>query len=198
MPRADRRILPSDILSTEDYVLIRKDKRAENVARKKYRRLAVGPYVSVLFESWDSMWLQVQEMLYIEGGGDTQMADELNAYNPMVPQGHELTATLMFEIDDPRIRKRVLGTLAGVEDRIAIDINGDLVQAIPEGDVERSRADGKTSAVHFFHFPFTEDQISKFRDPNTRVSFVIDHPDYGHSTVMTADTRAVLAQDFDN
>lgn len=196
MPRADRLITPADLMPRAAYAEIRRDKRAENVARKRNRRLSVGPYVTVLFESWDSMWLQVQEMLYIEGGGADQAEDELRAYNPMIPKGRELTATLMFEIDDRRTRQRVLGVLAGVEERMFIDIDGDKVMAVPEGDVERSRDDGKTSAVHFLHFPFSDAQIARFRDAAARVTFVIDHPDYGHMAIMPPAMRAELATDF--
>lgn len=196
MPRAERIITPADLLPRAAYAEIRRDKRAENVARKQHRRLAVGPYVTVLFESFESMWLQIQEMLYIEGGGTDQIEDELRAYNPMIPKGRELTATLMFEIDDRRTRQRVLGALAGVEDRIGIDIDGSRVAATPEGDVERSRDDGKTSAVHFLHFHFSDAQIARFRDPAARVSFVIDHPDYGHSAAMSPLMRAELSKDF--
>lgn len=196
MPHATHVITPDDLLPRDQYARVRRAKRAENVARKKNRRLSVGPHVTVLFENWDSMWLQVQEMLYIENGGPEQIDDELRAYNPMIPKGRDLSATLMFEIDDRRTRQQVLGRLAGVEDRMAIDIDGDRVRARPETDVERSRADGKTSAVHFLHFPFTPEQIRRFQDPEARVSFVIDHPDYGHMAIMSAAMRAELAKDF--
>src|SRR3546814_141352 len=118
MPRSQHIITHDDLIPTSAYAEVRRDKRAEHVARKRNRRLSVGPYVTVLFECWDSMWLQIQEMLYIEKGGADQIEDELSAYNPMIPKGQELTATLMFEIDDRRTRQRVLGSLGGVEDHI--------------------------------------------------------------------------------
>jgi hypothetical protein len=100
MPREQRTITAADILPLEQYEQIRKDKKEEAIARKKLTRVSIGPYATALFETWDSMWLQVQEMLRIEKGGDAQVADELAAYDPMVPKGSELTATLLFEVED--------------------------------------------------------------------------------------------------
>ncbi|MGV3480503.1 MAG: DUF3501 family protein [Sphingobium sp.] len=197
MPRETRTITPADILPVVDYEPIRKAKRDENIARTRLRRLSVGPHATVLFESWDSMWLQIQEMLRIEKGGDAQLPDELAAYNPMIPNGGELTATMMFEIDDPVVRGRVLGQLGGVEDRIFISIGDERVPAVPEGDVERSRADGKASSVHFFHFPFTAAQVAAWRAGGASAMFHVEHPNYGHIALIGDDMRQELARDFD-
>lgn len=124
MPRESRAITPEDILPMQAYAAIRGDKRAENIVRKQHRRLTVGPHVTVLFENWDTMWLQVHEMLRAEKGGTEQIPDELAAYNPMIPNGSELTCTLMFEIDEPGLRARVLGQLGGLEDHIYLSIDG--------------------------------------------------------------------------
>ncbi len=196
MPRETRTITPADILSVPDYDRIRKAKRDENIVRKRLRRLSVGPHATVLFESWDSMWLQIQEMLRIEKGGDAQLPDELAAYNPMIPDGSELTATMMFEIDDPVIRGRVLGQLGGVEDRIFISIGDERVPAVPEGDVERSRPDGKASSVHFFHFPFTAGQIAAWRAGTAPAMFHVEHPNYGHIALIGDEMRRELTRDF--
>lgn len=196
MPRETRTITPADILSIPDYDRIRKAKRDENIVRKRLRRLSVGPHATVLFESWDSMWLQIQEMLRIEKGGDAQLPDELAAYNPMIPDGSELTATMMFEIDDPVIRGRVLGQLGGVEDRIFISIGDERVPAVPEGDVERSRPDGKASSVHFFHFPFTTVQIAAWRAGTAPAMFHVEHPNYGHIALIGDEMRQELTRDF--
>lgn len=196
MPRAERCITRDDLISNEDYALIRQTKRAENVARKARRQLAVGPHVTVLFECWDSMWLQIQDMLYIEKGGEAQIEDELRAYNPMIPNGRELTATLLFEIDDPRQRHKLLSSLGGVEDDIYLQVGERRIKAVPEGDVERTNQAGKTSAVHFFHFPFTDSDIAAFRDPKTPVVFVIDHASYGHMARLSDEVRRELANDF--
>ncbi len=196
MPRHDRQLTAEDMLSLPDYAKIRKEKREENVLRKKFRRISVGPHVTVFFENYDTMWSQVQEMLYIEKGGDAQMVDELAAYNPMIPNGAELTATMMFEIDDERLRRAVLGQLGRVEDHICLGVNGERVRAVPEQDVERTSAAGKASSVQFLHFPFTDSQITAFRDGPAPVTFHIEHPAYGHIAILPEDVRAELSQDF--
>lgn len=196
MPRDTRTIAASDILSLADYNLIRKEKREEHILRKRLRRLSVGPHATVLFESWDSMWLQIQEMLRIEKGGDAQLPDELAAYNPMIPDGAELTATLMFEIDDEVQRGRVLGQLGGVEDRIFISVGGEKIPAVPEDDVERSRPDGKASSVHFFHFPFTPSAIAAWKAGDVPTMFHIEHANYGHIAMIGPEMRNELARDF--
>lgn len=196
MPRDLRVITREDLISNADYALIRHTKRAENVARKARRSLSVGPYVTVLFECWDSMWLQIQDMLYIEKGGDAQIDDELAAYNPMIPNGRELTATVLFEIEDAGQRAKILSTLGGVEDYIYLDVGGSRIKAVPEGDVERTNEAGKASAVHFFHFPFSDADIARFRDMNAPAFFVIEHPNYGHMAKLPPAVRAELSKDF--
>ena len=100
------------------------------------------------------MLAQVQEMLYIEKGGDEQLKDELSAYNPLVPNGKELTATLMFEIDNPVSRAAFLGKVGGIEEKVYMKVDGDLIKAVPEEDVDRTSAEGKASSVQFIHFKF--------------------------------------------
>lgn len=196
MPADKRQIEPRDIMSRKDYGARRKELRAIKLARKRARTLHVGPYATILFESYDSMWLQVQEMLYIEGGGDAQLADELAAYNPMIPDGAELTATMMLEIEDAGQRARVLATLGRIEDHVAIRVGSKRIAAVPVGDEERTNARGKTSAVHFFCFPFTPAAITGFRDPATQILFEIDHPNYGHIAIVGEAMRAELVGDF--
>ena len=196
MPRGDRTITPSDILSLYQSELIRADKKQEAILRKQLTRVAVGPNATLTFESWDSMWLQIQEMLRIERGGEAQLADEIAAYDPMVPKGHELTATLFFEVPDPVRRDAFLRSIGGVEDRIAIHVGGHVIPARPEGDVERTRAsDGKASAVHFFHFDFPAEAVAAWQSGESTAMLVIDHPRYGHAALIAADTRAFLARE---
>ena len=197
MPRETHEIVAADLMGLEDYTAVRKEQRIQNVALKKKRRLFVGPYVTVFFESFETMIMQVQEMLYIEKGGDAQLADELSAYNPMIPNGRELTATLMFEIVDEHRRRNFLAQLGGVEDKISIVVGGEHIMAVPEGDVERSTPEGKASSVHFLHFPFTDEQVAGFRDPETKVLLEIAHEHYGHLSVIPPETRAILGKDFD-
>lgn len=196
MPRDQRSITAADIMPLDQYELIRADKKQESIERKKLTRLAVGPYATVLFENWDSMWLQIQEMLRIEKGGDEQLADELAAYDPMVPKGSELTATVFFEIGDPERRDAFLRTIGGVEDHISIQVGGHVIPARAEGDTERTRAsDNKASAVHFFHFDFTPEAIAAWKSGEGNALLVIDHPNYGHAALISADARAFLARE---
>lgn len=196
MPAAERRITVADILPHPVFAAERKTRRAALLPAKRLRRVALGPWCTVYFESFETMLFQVQEMLLIEKGGDEQLADELAAYNPMIPQGAELTATLMFEIDDPRQRARVLAELGGVEDHFYLEVDGAKAPAVQEGDVERTREDGKTSSVHFLHFPLAPAQIAAFRTPGARVLIGCDHPHYAHMAVLSDDTRAELAKDL--
>jgi len=196
MPRDQRTITADDILPLEQYELIRKDKKQEAIERKKLTRLNVGPHALVLFENWDSMWLQIQEMLRIEKGGEEQLADELSAYDPMVPKGSELTATILFEVENPERRDAFLRTIGGVEDHISIQVGPHLIKARAEGDIERTReTDNKASAVHFFHFDFTPEAIDAWKSGEGHAMVIIDHPNYGHAAVIGKATRDYLAQE---
>lgn len=196
MPRDLRRITRDDIWPMDRYALQRREKRQAAVALKRDRRLHVGPFATFHFENFDTMWLQVHEMLFIEKGGEAQIDDELGAYNPLIPQGRELVATLMFEIEEPVRRARELARLGGIEDQVVLSVGGQRVVAAPEGDVERTRADGKTSSVHFLRFPFSDAEVAAFRDPATQVTLGFDHPNYGHMAALPATLRAALAADF--
>lgn len=198
MPASGRKteITRADILPLDQYGRERAARRKALVAVKKNRRVPVGPYATFYFESYDTMWQQIHEMLFIEKGGEAQIADELRAYNPLIPKGRELVATVMFEIDDPARRARELGRLGGVEEAMALRFAGHSVAGRPEGDVERTNADGKTSSVHFLHFDFTPEQAAAFRTPGTEVTVGIHHPNYGHMAVMPEAVRMELAGDF--
>jgi hypothetical protein len=192
-----RAIAATDILPMAEYAKVRKVRRAAAVAEKRLRRVEVGPYATFHFECYATMWLQVHEMLFIEKGGAAQIPDELAAYNPLIPDGCELVATLMFEIEDADRRARELAKLGGVETTIALSFAGETVRAVPESEVERTTDTGKTSSVHFLHFPFTVEQIAKFRVPHTQVMLGLGHPNYGHIAVLPETTRQALAADFD-
>lgn len=197
MPAAAKQITHADILPLPDYVKVRKERRSAVVALKKNRRLPVGPHATFYFENFDTMLSQIQEMLYIEKGGDEQLEDELSAYNPLIPQGRELVATVMFEIDDEVRRRRVLSTLGGIEHQMFIKIGGETVKGVAEDDLDRTTADGKASSVQFVHFPFTEAQITAFRKPDAEVVLGFSHENYPHMTVMPDAVREALAKDFD-
>ena len=185
-----------DIMPMTEYAKIRKERRREIVAAKRDRRMEIGPVAVCHFESYDSMWQQVHEMLFIEKGGEEQIADELAAFNPLIPKGQELVCTVMFEIDEPARRKAFLSKLGGVEEAMTIEFAGETVMGVPEEDVDRTTADGKASSVQFLHFPFSSSQIAAFREPGTQVLVGFKHPEYAHLTVMPEATRDALARDF--
>lgn len=191
-----RQITRADILPPADYARERKALREAVVAAKKRRRVEVGPVATFYFENYQTMWHQVHEMLFIEKGGDAQIADELAAYNPLIPQGSELVATMMLEIPDPVVRARTLAKLGHIERHIFFEIAGARVSAVAETDVERTKEDGKTSSVHFIRFPFSAGQIAEFRKEGARIVLGLDHPEYGHMAVLPEPVRAALAGDF--
>jgi hypothetical protein len=197
MPAAKRTITRDDILPMETYGRERAALRQNVVAIKKHRRVEVGPVATFYFENYQTMWHQVHEMLFIEKGGEAQIADELRAYNPLIPNGSELVATVMFEIDDPVRRANTLLKLGGVESRMFLQIGHEKVRGVPEGDIERTKSDGKTSSVHFVHFPLTSAQKAAFRAAGAQVVLGFDHPEYGHMTMLPEPTRAALAADLD-
>ena len=196
MPREKKEIVKEDIMPLDVYTKNRKELRKSIVNFKKDRRIALGPYATFYFESYETMLAQVQEMLYIEKGGDEQLKDELTAYNPLIPNGKELTATLMFEIDNPVSRATFLSKVGGIEEKVFIKINGETIKAIPEEDVDRTSADGKASSVQFIHFKFTEDQIKKFKSNNLDVELGIDHDEYSHTTKLNLENINSLSADF--
>ena len=191
-----RKIEASVILPLTEYAPQRPERRKRISEIKKNRRLEVGPFATFYFESYDTMLHQVQEMLYIEKGGDAQLPDELAAYNPLIPQGAELVATVMFEIDDPVRRARVLGMLGGIEHKAFIKVGNAVVRGVAADDPARSRDDGKASSVPFMRFPFTAAQIAAFKSGQGDVVVGFEHEHYGHMAIMPAAVRQALAQDF--
>ena len=196
MPKDKREIQKSDIMPLDAYIKDRKELRKNIVNFKKNRRVALGPYATFYFESYETMLAQVQEMLYIEKGGDEQLHDELIAYNPLIPNGKELTATLMFEIDNPISRAAFLGKVGGIEEMVFMKINGETVKAVPEEDVDRTSAEGKASSVQFIHFNFTDEQIQKFKSSDVNIEIGMDHKEYSHTTKLSKENIASLSEDF--
>jgi hypothetical protein len=196
MSKDARVITPADIMPMSQYAKIRVEHRRKLVAVKRQRRLHVGPHVTLYFENYATMWAQVQEMLYIEKGGDEQIEGELSAYNPLIPKGSELIATMMIEIEDEGVRRRTLAGLGYIETMVSFTFAGHTVTGVPEDDTERTTPDGKTSSVHFLRFTFTPAQIAAFRTAGTQVTLGITHPKYGHLAILPEDSRASLAADF--
>jgi len=196
MSKEKRQIEKEDLLSSDVYAKSRKQIRKDLVEFKKNRRIALGPYATFYFESFETMVAQVQEMLHIEKGGDEQLKDELIAYNPLVPNGKELTATLMFEIDNPISRSAFLGKVGGIEEKIFMKINDEIIKAVPEEDVDRTSAEGKASSVQFIHFKLNDDQISKFKSDSVTIELGIDHREYSHTTRLAENSVKSLCADF--
>ena len=196
MPKEKREIQKQDILPLDLYTKQRKELRKNIVEFKKYRRISVGPYATFYFESYETMLAQVQEMLYIEKGGEEQLKDELTAYNPLIPNGKELIATLMFEIDNPISRATFLAKVGGIENHVFLKIDGDVIKAIPEEDVDRTSSEGKASSVQFVHFKFDEKQIEQFKSGLSKIEIGIDHIEYSHLTKLNDISVKSLSQDF--
>ncbi len=196
MPREKKEIQKEDVMPLDVYTKNRKELRKNIINFKKDRRIALGPYATFYFESYETMLAQVQEMLYIEKGGDEQLKDELAAYNPLIPNGKELTATLMFEIDNPVSRSAFLSKVGGIEEKIFLKIDGESIKATPEKDVERTSAEGKASSVQFVHFKFNDEQIQKFKSDGTEVELGIDHNEYSHTTKFSKVNLSSLSADF--
>ena len=197
MPLKQKRIDSSDLLDLTAYSKERKIIRKEVVEMKKNRRVELGPHATFYFENFFTMKAQIQEMLYIEKGGDEQLRDELEAYNPLIPNGSELVATFMFEIDNPLTRKKVLSSLGNVENKTYIKVNGNKIFAVPENDVDRTDNSGKTSSVHFLHFKFEDHHVRDFKDMDCTVEIGTDHEQYPHISVLTNEVKTALIKDFD-
>ena len=193
---AKHEITRADIMPMDAYAKVRADKRREMRPIKDRRRIHIGPHATFYFENYETMWHQVHEMLFIERGGEEQITDELEAYNPLIPKGGELVATVMFEIDNPTLRANVLGKLGGVEETMTLEVGGETITAAAEEDVDRTSAAGKASSVQFVHFVLSDAQRAAFKTPGTRALLAITHPAYQHMAVIPEEVRAELAKDL--
>ena len=191
-----REVTKEDLIPAEEYSKNRKAYRKEIVAYKKDRRVSLGPYANFYFESYETMKAQIQEMLHIEKGGDDQLKDELAAYNPLIPKGNELVATLMFEIDNPLSRAEFLNKVGGIENKVFLKIEDEKIKSIPEQDVDRTSAEGKASSVQFIHFKFTDEQVKKFKDKSNEIIIGVEHEMYAHTVKLTENNKKALALDF--
>jgi hypothetical protein len=195
--RKNRRLTRDDVAPLAQYAARRGEERRRITEIKRHRRLEVGPLATFYFENFETMRHQVQEMLFIEKGGDAQLEEELAAYNPLIPRGSELVATVMFEIDDPVRRARVLSQLGGIETHVLLEIAGGPIRGEPDPTRENTSPEGKASSVQFLRFPFSARQIARFRMPGVQVAAGFDHPNYRHMAVLPEPIRDALAKDFD-
>jgi hypothetical protein len=185
------------LLSLEAYAKSRKDFRTRVIAHKKNRTLALGGHVTLIFEDELTVRYQIQEMLRIERTFEEEgIQDELDAYNPLVPDGTNLKATMMIEYDDPAVRRRELARLIGIEDRTYVQVDGyDKVHAIADEDLERENEE-KTSSVHFLRFEFTPAMIDGLKK-GAALAVGIDHPNYPVRVDEVApNVQAALVRDF--
>ena len=189
-------IKAEDIYDRKDYITKRPQLRKEIVSRKKRRRVDIGPYVTLYFENRDTIIHQINEMVFIENGGEEQIKEEIAAYKSLIPNGKELIATVMVEIDNPLKRSEVLSKMGGFEETFTIKVGDNLVKGKAELDVDRTTADGKASSVQFVHFSFNEEDIKNFKDDNVKVELSINHGEYSHSTLLQLDTKSELSGDF--
>ena len=196
MGKDAREVTKADIIPLEQYSKDRKQLRKEIIEFKKTRRVPLGPYATFYFECYETMLAQIQEMLYIEKGGSDQLKDELSAYNPLIPKGKELVATLMFEIDNALSRAEFLNKVGGIEKKVFIQINDEKVNSVPEQDVDRTSSEGKASSVQFIHFNFSDQQINHFKNLSNEVVLGIEHYLYKHVTKIPEKTRKALINDF--
>ncbi len=190
------RITREDIMPMADYAAIRQEQRRRISQAKRSRRVEVGPYSTFYFENYDTMWHQIHEMLFVEKGGDAQIQDELDAYNPLIPNGNELVATVMFEIPEAARRTAVLHMVGGIEHHMLMSIGDDTIRGEPDADRENTSSEGKASSVQFVRFTLTPSQKSAFKAREAVVRIGFDHPRYGHLAVVPPAVREALALDL--
>jgi hypothetical protein len=185
-----------DLYSLEQYAEQRPDFRARVLEHKKHRRVDIGPNLSLYFEDRLTIQYQVQEMLRIERIFEAEgILEELEAYNPLIPDGSNLKCTAMFEFEDVSERRRRLAELTGVENHVWVQVDGhDKVFAIANEDLDRS-TDEKTSAVHFMRFEFTDDMKSALAS-GAGITMGVEHDLYRHETRLDDTTRQSLLEDI--
>ena len=186
-----------DLHSLEEYSRIRNEFKRIAVNHRKHRQVELGDHMTLHFEDRVTVKYQIQEMLLIEKTFTAEgIQDELDAYNPLIPNGTNLKATLTIEYSDPILRAQKLEELHGVEDRVYVKVEGHQpVYAVADEDMDRS-TDTKTAAVHFLRFELTPAMIADLRDSNTAFSVGSDHSLYNHYTRVNTLTKEMLAKDF--
>ena len=186
----------SDLLSLEQYHEARTGFRARVLAHKQHRQIPVGANATLYFEDRLTIQYQVQEMLRVERIFEADaIEEELAAYNPLIPDGSNLKATFMIEYSQPEERRRMLGRLVGIEDRVWLQIGGERVVGIADEDIDRATRD-KTSAVHFLRFELPSRMRAALGN-GAEMRVGIDHDEYRHECVLTEESRAALVADID-
>jgi hypothetical protein len=191
------KLTPADLLSLEQYHKQRPKLRAEVLAHKRNRHVEIGPNVTLYFEDRLTMQYQVQEMLRVERIFETEaIEEELAAYNPLIPDGTNLKATMMLEYPDVAERRAALARLGGIESVVYVEVDGlGRVAAIADEDMPRTEAD-KTAAVHFLRFELDPKMREALRN-GAPLKFGVDHEHYRHEIVTSAAVNSSLAADLD-
>ncbi len=187
----------SDLHSLEEYSRIRNDFKRVAVTHRKNRQVQLGSHMTLHFEDRVTVKYQIQEMLLIEKTFTSEgIQDELDAYNPLIPTGTNLKATLTIEYSDPEVRASKLEELHRVEDKIYVKVEGHQpVYAIADEDMDRSN-DIKTAAVHFLRFELTPEMIKDMSDSSNAFTVGVDHPAYNEYTRVNTLTKEMLVKDF--
>jgi len=181
----------------EHYARIRNQFRQEVIAHKRIRQVALGEHITLFFEDEKTIRYQIQEMLRIEKTfEESGIQDELDAYNPLIPDGRNFKCTMMIEYPNPEVRKTELAKLKGVEDRVWVQVEGrEKVFAIADEDLERENEE-KTSSVHFMRFELDEDMAGALKY-GVGLAMGVDHPSYNVVVdPIAAETRASLVRDL--
>jgi hypothetical protein len=191
-----KKLTHADLWKLEDYARERTAFRTKVIAHKKSRTVHLGPHLTLIFEDRLTVQYQVQEMLRIERIFEAAAIDEeLGAYNPLIPDGANLKATLLIEYDDVELRKRELEKLRGIEDDIVLEVGDARAVAIADEDLDRSN-ETKTSAVHFLRFELDPALIAAAR-AGAPLALAVDHPHYSARAAIEGPVRAALIADLD-
>lgn len=189
-------LMAADLYSLEQYAKLRNEFRARVMAHKRDRKVPIGPNATLYFEDRLTVQYQIQEMLRIERIFEEEgIQDELDAYNPLIPDGRNLKATFMVEFADPEERRQALANLIGIEDKVWVQVAGHEPQfAIADEDLERED-DSKTSSVHFLRFELTEAMAAALKG-GARLTLGIEHPHYQNRVEAAPATRDSLTADL--
>jgi len=186
----------ADLFSLERYHEIRAEFRSRVLAHKRPRQVPIGPNATLYFEDRLTIQYQIQEMLRVERIFEAEaIEEELAAYNPLIPDGTNLKATFMLEYEDPDERRRMLGRLRGIEDRVWLEVGTQRILAVADEDLDRA-TDDKTSAVHFLRFQLPSG-VCDTLGAGASMRFGIEHDQYRHDCVLSEESRAALVADLD-
>ncbi len=189
-----KKIQLSDILNIAEYEKIRPEFRKKIMAIKDKRRIHVGPFITYLFENYDTMWYQVEEMMRAERiVNDDDIMQEINAYNELIPDENQLSASMLIEIDDKPKRTEMLRKIIDLPEHTFIEING---KKIPAQFDPRQGSPEQLSSVQYIKFNLSEDDVNEFNNNDSNIRLVFDHPAYTHAHELTVEEKSVLYEDL--